>query len=907
MRLPGPEGGRMKTLKILGLFVCMLFVFSSFGAAINANNGNNDNKAAEPLSGFVPGELLIKFKSDTPSDNEKNVRDSLKAKEVDSFKSIGVKHWKLEDGTDVEAAIKSLENKYKDEIEYVEPNGYRSVTDTAVIPSDAYRGELWAMHNFGQTGGAADADIDALESWQAYTDAGTIVVAVLDSGIDYNHEDLAANIWENPGEKGYDNLGRDKRTNGVDDDSNGFIDDWHGWDFVNNDNNPMDDNGHGTHVAGTIGAVGNNGIGVTGICWKVQLMPLKFLNSGGGGSTVNQVKAINYAASFGVPITSNSYGGDRKYNTEQDAIKSSGALFVCAAGNSGSTTKWYPAGYTMDNIISVAATGPSDELASWSNYGSDWVDLGAPGVNILSSVPNNGYALYNGTSMATPHVTGAAAIVLKNNPGYTSVQVKNKILSTVEAKSSLSGKTVTGGRLNVRAALGLSNSFTDTVDPGTIDSISEDSAKDTLGSVTLTWTAKGDDGDSNGPAYMYDLRYRADGPVTAANWGTSTRFIPTPGPNSPGTTESVPVTGLREGIKYYFGVKVVDELGHHSAMTTAEATTKQEPTAFTTEQVDNSKMDLFHSFAYDPNGVPSVAFCDRDTASVYFSKKTANGWSREKIASADSYVGLAYDLSGMPCIAYGTDTLIYARYDGTKWTSTTIATRVSFYGRSLAFDKDGNPGIAFYKGGMSYAHYSGGSWSTSVVDSTARVSFPAFCTLVYNPAQADRPAIAFSDSPNSGEYLRYADYDGSKWTMVNVAGELNAHYGWMSCLAFDYNNKPTISCQNNGTVYLLYKNANGVWTREIVQQTVKGDGMGPTSLCYSSAGVPYVCYRVPDPLNQRYKLRLAHQGPNGWESELVAPSSTNMISMKRFVGTGGEIIGVIYDPSSQLCYATRSL
>jgi subtilisin family serine protease len=904
----------MKGTRALVIGLCLLFIFSSWGAMADNGGAKNEENGPGTAPEYVPGELLIKFKGNTPADKEKDLRESVKAKEVGTFNSMGVRHWKLGEEADVLDAIESLQShKYKDEIEYVEPNGYRYTNDIATIPSDSYRGELWAMHNIGQTGGAADADIDALESWQVYNDAGTIVVAILDSGIDYNHEDLKDNIWENPGEKGLDAQNRDKRTNGVDDDGNGYVDDWRGWDFVNNDNDPMDDYGHGTHIAGTIGAVGNNGLGVAGVCWKVQLMALKFLNSGGSGTVENQVKAIEYAKWFNVPITSNSYGGTRKFNTEQNAIQSFGALFVCAAGNSGSTTKWYPAGYTLNNILSVAATGPSDELASWSNYGSDWVDVGAPGVDILSSVPNNGYEFLNGTSMATPHVTGAAALVLKKNSSFTAVQVKNQIMNTVEAKSSLSGKTVTGGRLNVRAALGLTNSFTDTVDPGTIASISEDSAKATLHSVTLTWTAKGDDGDSTGRAYLYDLRYRTDGPVTSNNWATSTRFAPTAGPGLPASTESIAVTGLREGTKYYFGLMVADELGRYSSMTTGEATTKKEPTAFSSECVDSltSSSYVYQTLAYDPNGVPSMVYTDFTNSIIYYVKKTPNGWVRETIEAVKSMASLAFDSTGKPCIAYGSGTLKYARYDGTKWTYTTLegqGIKVYFGQKSLAFDKDGNPGIVYFVGGsgMKYAHYSGSSWSTVMVDSTARTSFPAYCSLAYNPGQADRPAIAYSDSPNSGDYLRYAEYDGSKWNVVNVKGDVREHYGYFPSLAFDSSNKPTIGCRNNYTIYLFHRDANGVWISDSVLTTE--EYLGITSMCYSSTGVPYISYSVSDPLNQASKVRLLHRGPNGWEDELVdSAKGPGTISMKTYKGASSETIGVTYANNQQLFYASRSL
>ena len=220
--------------------------------------------------------------------------------------------------------------------------------------------------------------------------SANVLVGVIDTGVDYNHPDLAANIWTNPGEIA---------GNGIDDDGNGYIDDVHGYDFVNNDGDPMDDNGHGTHFSGTIGGVGNNGIGVAGVNWNVKIMALKFLDSGGSGSTANAVAGVQYATMMGVDVTSNSWGGGGFSQALYDAIDAAGAAniaFVAAAGNNGAnndTSPAYPAAYDLPNIISVAATDDNDELASFSNYGAASVDLGAPGVDILSTLPGNQYGL----------------------------------------------------------------------------------------------------------------------------------------------------------------------------------------------------------------------------------------------------------------------------------------------------------------------------------------------------------------------------------------------------------------------------------------------------------------------------------------------------------------------------------
>ena len=261
------------------------------------------------------------------------------------------------------------------------------------------------------------------------TGSSSVVVAVIDTGVDYNHVDLAANIWTNPGEIA---------GNGIDDDGNGFVDDVHGYDFANNDGNPMDDNGHGTHVAGTIAAVGNNSLGVTGVAWSTSIMPLKFLSANGSGYLSDAVEAINYATMMrtrygvNVRVDNNSWGGGGFSSAMQSAIQAAndaGILFVAAAGNSGTNndaSPQYPANYDSPNVISVAATDQNGQLASFSNYGATTVDLAAPGVSIYSTTPNNTYSTYSGTSMATPHVSAVAALAWALNPDATVAEVRKR-------------------------------------------------------------------------------------------------------------------------------------------------------------------------------------------------------------------------------------------------------------------------------------------------------------------------------------------------------------------------------------------------------------------------------------------------------------------------------------------------
>lgn len=320
--------------------------------------------------------------------------------------------------------------------------GVQSVTGA---PNDPRFSEQWALANTGQTGGTSGADIDALSAWSTSTGSDSIVVAVIDTGVDYTHPDLAANIWTNPGEI---------PGNGIDDDGNGYIDDVHGWDFINNDNDPMDDNGHGTHCAGIIGAVGNNGIGISGVNQKVKIMPLKFLRADGNGDVAASLNAIAYARKMGANVISCSWGGTARSQALADAISGTNKLIACAAGNSGVNTDvipQYPSCFDYPQIISVAASDANDGIPSYSNYGPASVDVAAPGDGILSTYPTAlgyQYVKMKGTSMAAPHVAGLAALLLSKNPGLTPAELKQLILNNSDKAQAFAGKTVSGGRIN---------------------------------------------------------------------------------------------------------------------------------------------------------------------------------------------------------------------------------------------------------------------------------------------------------------------------------------------------------------------------------------------------------------------------------------------------------------------------
>jgi subtilisin family serine protease len=435
---------------------------SQFNARVNANQHVfiTDSRTGQK---YVKDRVIVRFKS------QKNAESSISQekismahakmgakveKEFSTGGVAGLQLVQLPNGTDIQSAISAYESN--PDVLYAEPDYVLSilpdqtgpiVLDTnppniLSIPNDGDFSYQWSFHNTGQTGGTPGADIKALAAWDISTGSNSVVVAVIDTGVLYNHSDLSANIWDNTGEI---------PGNGIDDDDNGYIDDIRGWDFVNADNDPIDDQKHGTHVSGTIGAVGNNAIGVAGVNWQVKIMPLKAFDQYGQGSTSDAIEAIKYANANGASVISNSWGGPDYSQGLEDAINASPAVVVCAAGNfarNNDQNPLYPTSYNSPNIISVAATDQNDFLAPFSNFGLSSVDLAAPGTNIWSTYLDGNYYSMSGTSMATPHVSGVAALVKAVNPRLSTRQIKNIILNNVDVKSSLFGKVNTSGRLN---------------------------------------------------------------------------------------------------------------------------------------------------------------------------------------------------------------------------------------------------------------------------------------------------------------------------------------------------------------------------------------------------------------------------------------------------------------------------
>ena len=406
-------------------------VGSSFENLSSAGRG----KAKER---YKDGELLVKFKAGTPEEGKKRVHKKHGAEKLKEFSKLRLHHLKLKKGMSVEDAVKRYQAD--PEVEYAEPNFRYSIQ---AQPNEARFGELWGLQNTGQTGGTPGADIKAPAAWDVSTGSSNVVVAIIDTGIDYNHPDLAGNIWSDPG-----------------------------LDAINDDLDPFDDNGHGTHVAGTIGALGNNGTGVVGVNWNVKLTACKFLSADGEGYTDGAIRCLEYVKSLkdagaNIVATNNSWGGGAFSQALYDAINAQrDILFIAAAGNNGFNIDGslpYPGAYKLPNIISVAATDHNDQKALFSNYGKRSVHLSAPGAAILSTLPAvnhwglaGGYGVLSGTSMAAPHVTGVAAIIKAQHPEHDWRAVKNLLLSGGDDAPGVYGRTITGKRLSASGSLSCS-------------------------------------------------------------------------------------------------------------------------------------------------------------------------------------------------------------------------------------------------------------------------------------------------------------------------------------------------------------------------------------------------------------------------------------------------------------------
>ncbi|MFM7684508.1 MAG: S8 family serine peptidase [Actinomycetota bacterium] len=564
---------------------------------LSAAQGASAAPATTVLAPHVPGRILVTFTSTATAADRIDTINRQGSAQHRSLRTRGVNTElvALPTGTSVEQALAAY--RADPNVSAAEPD---YLLTRQAVPTDPYylSGQQWSMYG-DATAPRNAAGTGAAEAWTAGdTGSSTVVVGVVDEGIDDAHPDLAANIWTNPGETGTDTGGNDKATNGIDDDANGFIDDVNGWDFLNGDNTvydgidtsttpptlDLDIDAHGTHVAGTIGAKGGNAAGVAGVNWDVQMVSAKFLDPTFGAAS-DAISAINYLVDLkvnrGINLVAinNSWGlvGTEApgtitaLNAAIEAAGAAGILFVVAAGNSShdhdGTANRYPSDYqctgggsrSWDCVISVAATDTFGNLAGYSDYGATSVDLGAPGSGIVSTLPNSRYGAMSGTSMAAPHVTGAIALCKSIDPSLSASAIRSIIMGTTTSAASLTGTTVTGGRLDIGSMAITCHTGIIATQPGRSTAPTA-----TVGdrSMTVSWVAPA----SNGSAITDYTVTRATGPVgpfTPVTSGTCATH--------PLTTTSCTATGLTPGVRYWFQVSATNSIGTGRASPTSLA------------------------------------------------------------------------------------------------------------------------------------------------------------------------------------------------------------------------------------------------------------------------------------------------------------------------------------------------
>jgi subtilisin family serine protease len=446
---------------------------------------DHDSEEADDETELEDAEVIVRFRSGTSRETINRITEGLNDRLLDRFEFINNQAVIAdEDGLAPETV--AAEYRGLPEVEYAEPNTIIELDPTGDIPdfeesrrrhagdddddrddppvvrhpgdggmqpNDPLFNEQWSLLNAGQRAGKEGADVCATRAWTKTRGSRKIVVAVIDTGVDYNHQDLNKNIWTRPASLAP-----------YSDEDLGDFDDKHGFDAADNDGDPMDDNGHGTHCAGIIGAEGDNSDGIAGVNWEVEIMPLKFLSRNGSGTTKDAIECINYVvarkkAGVNVRIISASWGSMARSRALGDAIKRAGdegILFIAAAGNSSTnndTRPHYPSNYDLPNVLSVAALTRNDVLARFSNFGAKTVHIAAPGAEIMSTWPGNQYEEHSGTSMATPVVSGVAALILSVNPDLSMTDLRKRLLDTVDKLPALDGKVSSGGRVNAASAV----------------------------------------------------------------------------------------------------------------------------------------------------------------------------------------------------------------------------------------------------------------------------------------------------------------------------------------------------------------------------------------------------------------------------------------------------------------------
>jgi subtilisin family serine protease len=684
------------------------------------------------------GNIIIKYHDDNVSGQSLN--NVMTQHNLQKIKSIDFLNLKIvrpqQSGAEAYVLLINELNNMP-EVAYAEPD-YK--VQALYLPDDALFDQQWALNNNGQTGGTVDADINGTESWDLYKDGSNVIVAVIDTGVKYDHQDLADNAWINTNEIA---------GNGIDDDNNGFIDDIYGYDFTNSDGDPMDDNGHGTHCAGILGAKGDNGMGISGVAHSAQIMGLKFLGADGSGSISAAINSIMYAVDNGATILSNSWGGGGFSQALFDAISYANdhdVLFIAAAGNDSSNNDInpsYPANYDLPNVISVASTDHNDQLSSFSNYGMS-VHLAAPGSDILSTYNNGGYRHLSGTSMATPYVTGAAVLLRSNSPHLTALETKQILLESVYELDSLNGSIETGGRLDVSKALTdiesinfitIDNGASGEILPGdsatiqiTIDATNKlaalyenqivistndpenesitvalditvlfdeippadinDLQINTSGptSAAMEWTNTGDDGlQDRASALIFAY---STSPITLDNWDTAT-LINGPVPTDSGSLQEFTIQQLQPATLYYFAMKVIDNSGQYSelsnvisATTNTGAALEVTPNDIPTVTLNKGETSSF-TLTVENNGDETLEYSARLTEQAEVEPVQLQRLSVLHAKDQQDFrIGVTPQSSGGP------DTFGYSWSDSDEGQVTYDWTDISNSGSSLTFTDD---------------------------------------------------------------------------------------------------------------------------------------------------------------------------------------------------------------------------
>jgi subtilisin family serine protease len=678
-----------------------------------------------------------------------------------------------------------------------------------VVPNDTFFPNQHSLRNTGQYGGTPNDDIHATAAWDVTTGSSSVVVGILDSGVEYTHPDLAANLWTNPGEI---------PGNGIDDDNDNLVDDVHGWDFIDGDNAPLDPYGHGTEVAGVIAAKGNNGIGIAGVAWNVRYVPLRVANASGGVDVFRTADALDYAIAKHFPILNASFSGPDDAPALALRVQNAnnaGILIVAAAGNDhvnldDGSHHAYPASYTADNVVAVANCDVNDNLASSSNYGATSVDIAAPGTQITTTDIGSNYGVLadGGTSMATPHVAGALALMLSRFPTIGARDAKKLLLSTVDARSALAGMVLTGGRLNALGCVtepSLSATF---LSPTTAQHWHAGS------NHPVTWT-------SDWPAVPYlQLTPTGDayGPIGPAGLGSSTATTP---------ANLNAFAGVLR-LQLAWGTSLSDA---SVPITIVESPSLQ----WVYEPIDGPGRGQYPSIVLDASGNPRISYFDQTGGHLYYAVRTGSGWTTTLVddnGRCGLGTSLALTSAGEPCISYVERTsflsghLRFAYHDGAGWHREDIAPiGAPDVGERtvLALDASGAPRIAFYDGNQVPNSYCvrvasrgapGSPWTFDTPE-PGSMEWSGF-DMVLDSAGNPRLAMIRFGTIWSGQ-LGYFEKTGTPlhWTTAELGGTTT---GMPALVADDGGNPIVILGQNAAPAVIQYKRSGGSWTLSPVDQ-----------------------------------------------------------------------------------------